>query len=308
MFYLIDEEIKEISFDGIDENKLVAGYIGTEELQLYGERLGFSQPEIDTCMTESTLFRTDVVVHENYTFTEMRIAYENSEDDCIALFIKNNLMLVVNVRDTDCSVINNLKSTLYRFPVHKLNTARLACSFMESLVSGGNMTIEMLRNEISKMEENVIKGDTDSEFSINLLEIKKKLMRLHNYYCQLLDIAEALEENENDIFEDSQLIYASNLTNRFNRLRDDVDSLRNETDHLQDAYSASLDMQLNTSMKFFTVLTTVFFPLTIIVGWYGMNFSSMPEFTWKYGYVFVIALSVLTVSGLVLLGKKQKWF
>ena len=52
-----------------------------------------------------------------------------------------------------------------------------------------------------------------------------------------------------------------------------------------------LDMKMNRNMNYLTVIGTIFFPLTIIVGWYGMNFISMPEFTWKYGYVYVILLS-----------------
>ena len=61
-------------------------------------------------------------------------------------------------------------------------------------------------------------------------------------------------------------------------------------------------------MKKFTVITSVFFPLTIIVGWYGMNFKYMPELNWKYGYVYVIALSIAAVTALILIGKKKKWF
>ncbi|MBR3737864.1 MAG: magnesium transporter, partial [Eubacterium sp.] len=92
------------------------------------------------------------------------------------------------------------------------------------------------------------------------------------------------------------------------RLREDTDSLSSSVNHLQDAYSASLDIKLNKVMKRFTVITSIFFPLTLIVGWYGMNFQSMPEFAWEYGYVFVIALSVLVVTSLILIGKKKKWF
>ena len=61
-------------------------------------------------------------------------------------------------------------------------------------------------------------------------------------------------------------------------------------------------------MKIFTVITSIFFPLTIIVGWYGMNFESMPEFKWRYGYVYVILLSVATVLALTAFGRRKKWF
>ena len=67
-------------------------------------------------------------------------------------------------------------------------------------------------------------------------------------------------------------------------------------------------MKMNQTMKHLTVLTTIFFPLTIIVGWYGMNFQSMPEFLWKYGYLYVILLSVAVVLLLLWIAKKKKWF
>ena len=68
-----------------------------------------------------------------------------------------------------------------------------------------------------------------------------------------------------------------------------------------------LDLKLNETMKLFTVLTAVFLPLTVIVGWYGMNFRNMPELTWKYGYFSVIVLSALVVGVLVAVFKRKKW-
>ena len=55
------------------------------------------------------------------------------------------------------------------------------------------------------------------------------------------------------------------------------------------------------------MLTAVFLPLTVIVGWYGMNFRNMPELTWKYGYFSVIVLSALVVGVLVAVFKRKKW-
>jgi len=53
-------------------------------------------------------------------------------------------------------------------------------------------------------------------------------------------------------------------------------------------------------------IASFFFQLTLIVGWYGMNLK-MPEFGWRYGYLFVIGISVLTVVGTLLFFKKKKW-
>ena len=84
---------------------------------------------------------------------------------------------------------------------------------------------------------------------------------------------------------------------------------------LEDSYIAYLNNEYVSSMELsafisivLLLITTIFFPLTIIGGWYGMNFQAMPEFGWKYGYIYVIILSVIVVTALLIIGKKKKWF
>jgi len=61
-------------------------------------------------------------------------------------------------------------------------------------------------------------------------------------------------------------------------------------------------------MKVLTIIATMFIPLTFLVGWYGMNFKYMPELQWEYGYPMVIAISVLTVIGLLIYFKRKQWW
>lgn len=48
-------------------------------------------------------------------------------------------------------------------------------------------------------------------------------------------------------------------------------------------------------------------PLTLIAGWYGMNFRYMPELEWHYGYHAVIAVSLAVVVFCLVLFRKKKW-
>lgn len=310
MFYQIKETPVEITAQEIDENTITAGYVTCDELAEIGEMLGFSSSTVAACRVANKNFRSGVEVYDDYTFTELRIVNpnDNHHEDCVAVYIKKNMIIVVDVEDYDASTKNKFMAALNRYSSANITLEKLIYAFIDAMIASDFKYIEDKGNEITLLEEDVLKENTDDDFSLDLLTLKKELLTLHNYYEQLLDITDAIEENENDLFDSEDLRYIANLSAKITRLREDTDSLSSSVTHLQDAYSSSLDLKLNHTMKVFTVMTSIFFPLTLIVGWYGMNFNSMPEFAWKYGYLYVIALSVLVVAALVLIGKRKKWF
>ena len=76
---------------------------------------------------------------------------------------------------------------------------------------------------------------------------------------------------------------------------------------LRDIYQSHLDIKQNRIMTVLTIVTTIFMPLTLIAGWYGMNFKYMPELESGWGYPVTIIVSVLIVLGSLLFFKKKKW-
>ncbi len=96
-------------------------------------------------------------------------------------------------------------------------------------------------------------------------------------------------------------------TSRADRLLHNVINLRDYVTQVREAYQNQLDISLNKTMKLFTVITTIFLPLTLIVGWYGMNLQ-MPEYSWAFGYPIVVGISLLVIGGCILFFKRKKWF
>ena len=88
---------------------------------------------------------------------------------------------------------------------------------------------------------------------------------------------------------------------------DTVTALRDYAAQIRDLYQAQLDVKQNRIMTLLTVVTTIFMPLTLIVGWYGMNFRYMPELEWRYAYPVVAGVSVLIVIGSLIFFKAKKW-
>lgn len=145
----------------------------------------------------------------------------------------------------------------------------------------------------------------DNDFSWRLImRIRKELLTLRGYYDQLMDMGKELEENENGFFAKKRLKYFGIIADRADRLMGRTAHLLEYAKQVQDAYQAQVDAQQNRNMQFLTVISTIFFPLTLITGWYGMNFENMPEL--EEGYPGVIMLSLVVIAGCIYIFKKKK--
>ena len=310
MFFQFEDDMITVDLKEIDPHYITAGYVTLNEFRELYEGFGFSRSNFEACKSDSSGFASTVEIYDDYSFAVLNITDSGNvygERDCIGIFIKKNLFIVVDIEDRDCSIRDNFLSSLKRYSCISITLEKLIFAFLDNLIKKDSAAINERAFEITKLEELVLKDKATDKFNFLLLNMKKELLMIRNFYEQLIDVGEALDDNENEIFEESDLRYLLNFTDRVKRQRENIDMLRSSVDHLQDAYSAYLDVKSNRIMTVFTVVTTIFFPLTLIVGWYGMNFTTMPELTWKYGYLFVIILSVSVVAILTFIMKKRKW-
>ena len=84
-------------------------------------------------------------------------------------------------------------------------------------------------------------------------------------------------------------------------------SLADHTAQIRDLNQAQIDIRQNRIMTILTVVTSIFMPLTLITGWYGMNFVHMPELQSPIAYPIIIALSVIIFFGCLIFFKIKKW-
>ncbi len=311
MLYRFDDDPVNVDFSELCDSSLYLGYINFSELSEHYRELGFANHTMEMCREHSSFFSCDIDVFDYYSFVKINIVSTdnpNLNKNSLGVFIKKNLLLIVNVKECNCINRDIFMKLTSKISCENITLEKLVCSFFEVLIYGDNKNLENAEHEINMLEEIVLKSKADKSFNLKLLNIKKELLSLRGYYEQLIDISEALRENENEIFEHSALNQFSIFTDKAVRLKENVDLLRDSVVHLWDAYQAYLDMRLNQTMKVFAFVTTIFFPITVITSWYGMNFKSMPELNWKYGYIYVIVLAVSIVAILYMWFKRKKWF
>lgn len=188
----------------------------------------------------------------------------------------------------------------------RITLARVIYSFFEKQTKEDDTVFDGIEKEIMDLEQAlIVSGKRDCVQEI--ISLRKRLMVLKKYYEQFLTVLDILIENENDIFDEKVLRSFRMLHRRTERRCQSILNLRESVTQVRESYEAEVDINLNTTMKIFTVVTTIFLPLTLVAGWYGMNFD-MPEYQWKHGYLFVVLLSVASVVFWIAFFKKKKWF
>lgn len=309
MLYQLTPEYKQITPDQFDSDRLTVGVIGINSLEKISQHFGFSQRVVEECLTERDRYRNSVDVFDEYTFCVVTIvdaADPLNHSDKVAFFFKRNLFLMVSLLDEDGSTTKLFMNAAKRYKPEATTMEKVVSAVLESFIDRDGEALAKMEFEINAMEEEVVTGKIEREFNTEVFDRRKKLLVLRNYYEQLIDIGEELQENENDIFEDGALRYIAMFTGRVGRLSVSVQLLRDALTQLREAYQAAMDYGLNRVIKMLTVLATVYLPPTLIAGWYGMNFKHMPELDWLFGYPLVIVLSVIFVAVSMYYFKKKK--
>lgn len=167
--------------------------------------------------------------------------------------------------------------------------------------------IQQLETRLTNLEQAVLDNDT-GRFLHQMSIVRKELNRTNRFYAQLGDFASSLLED----VEEKLSVHSRKQLKRFLRK---VENLRGETRMLHEyatqissEYQAQVDIAQNRVMKVLTIVTAIFLPLSLIAGWYGMNFPNMPLLGWRYGYITVAAVSALVVALLIWYFKRKKWF
>ena len=183
---------------------------------------------------------------------------------------------------------------------------RFLYDFLEQIVEDDLSIMERYEEELNGIEDMILNSHEQGDIA-RVNEIHNDIRKLLVHYEQIIDMTQELEENENGFFKEENLRYIHLFMNLLARRHDSAASLRDYTMQVRDLYHAQLEERQNRVMTLLTVVTTIFMPLTLIVGWYGMNFRYMPELEWRWGYPVVIAVSVIIAIACLIFFKKKKW-
>lgn len=285
-----------------NNNKLFVVVIKFDELKSVSGILNINEKLLYDCMNGRT---SKFESYEGLDYISLKIPIINNvlkQSKKVSMFLQKNVLVFISDGN---DILEEVISKSKTGEIKGLNLSKLLYAFFDKLTFEDTYHIEELEYEIAALEEGLMTSKNDNYLK-KIIMLRKKLLKLKRYYERLLNIAESIEENDNGLIDKKIIRYFRMFTNRINRLYQNVNNLRDYVTQVREAYQAQVDINQNQLMRLFTVVTTIFLPLTLIVGWYGMNFN-MPEYGWSYGYPFVISISVSVVVLCGVWFKKNKW-
>ena len=307
MYYAIENN-KFVQVKVIDGDKKNIALLSLEELKRDYEKLGVKQECITWCEDEIKRFSNRFEVYEDFSFSSMEfinLSQSKKNDNRVVFIIKKNIFIAIILEDTNRFVESILKEAL-KIEANNLTLDRYISLVFNRMIDGTEDLIDKYEDKILALEDKVINNSSQKNMNNYIFKIKRILSYYLKYYKSLNRFVDLIKENYEIITDSSECRYMEIFGTRVERFISDIEYLLDALIHIQDLYTTSLDYSLNNIMKVFTVVTTIFLPLTLVTGWYGMNFKNMPELTWKYGYLGVIVFSVIVVLLCIVFFKKKK--
>lgn len=303
MYYEISNQLKKIdSLDGKESDKLYV--IVSDDDSVFENNIENFQNlkyffGIKESKANKAVFYKDIIAGTFYIPYKEDVVHKNH---LFAFCIKKNMVFFLDKGSFVKSILLKISTKIqWKAP----SIERFLYTFLEMLVENELEFLETVEEKISSIEEEVLIKQSRN-FNVRILNIRKELMRLSTYYDQLIDISLTFEENENDLFEGEGLGLFRIFGDKVSRFNRKVEMLDEYIRHLRDMYEASIDIKQNQTMQTLTVITAIFSPLTLLTGWYGMNFVNMPELGMKYGYFGVIGVGLIITFICIWICKKNK--
>lgn len=290
-----------------EKGDTAVGYFTLEEAEKYREKLKISLEVITQLAKEPVRFGGGFQMKEKEACGFLYLLPEGQRPDYgrLAVFVRQSLFVLVEVSGGQEAWKQQLIGIL-EGQNGGATLERVAYEYLDQFLQQGNHWLGQLEGRILTMEHSLVEGTIDRNLNRDIFRLKCRLSMLKNYFGQFASIGALLRENENHMFWEEDFEYFKVFTDKAERHLGNTQMLCEDLIHVREALDAALDYNLNSIMKVFTVVTTVFLPLSLITGWYGMNFADMPELTWRYGYLGVALLALVVVAGCIFFFKWKK--
>lgn len=247
--------------------------------------------------------------YDNYVVSIMKMLYYDNEirsEQLSVILMEGMVISFQEIRGGDAfdMIRNRIRQGKGR--IRKMGADYLSYALLDAVVDCYFNILEKFGDRIELLEEELMEEPSKKTLR-QLHHMKREMIFLRKAVWPMRELINNLERSETELIKPSTDIYLRDLHDHAVRVIDTVETFRDLLSGMMDIYLSSVSNRMNEVIKVLTIITTIFVPVTFIVGVYGMNFDNMPELHSKWGYPIVWLVIIVTILSLLVYFRKKKW-
>ncbi|MHB8809352.1 MAG: magnesium/cobalt transporter CorA [Desulfobulbaceae bacterium] len=232
---------------------------------------------------------------------EFTVVYEQ-----ISLILTSNVVLTFREKGDDLFLPLRKRLDDDKGRLRTNGADYLAYVLMDTIVDHYFALQDSLDAVIESLDEELLNHPTPATLA-SIQGLKRELIFIRKTVSPLREMLAEILRSDSGLFRDKVLFYFRDVHDHALRITESVDTYRDMVTGMMEVYLSSISNRTNEIMKVLTVLTSIFIPLTFIVGIYGMNFEHMPELKWKWFYPALWGVFIGLPLMLLWIFRKKKW-
>ncbi|WP_338101776.1 magnesium/cobalt transporter CorA [Methanolapillus millepedarum] len=287
----------------------VTGLWDTEIVRVLGEKYGIDALTLEDILSMGQRPKTEAF--ENYIYTILKnITFDDAEKE-----IENNQISMITMEKTvitfaekPCNIFDPVIKRIKKDGrIRKYGTDHLTYALIDVIVDNYFLVVEGFEEWFDEVEKRMV-NHPEKESAGEINRMRTELFLFNKAVWPLINVTDSLEKSESKLIKKSTRVYFRDVEDHITRVVESVETGREIVTGIFDIYNSGISKRLNETMKVLTVISTIFIPLTFIVGVYGMNFEYMPELDWRYGYYVCLGLMLLIFVMMIAYFRKRGWF
>lgn len=259
----------------------------------------------------NTAQRPKIEDYGDYLFVVLKAFWAEKETDILMseqISILFGASYVISFQESQRDLFepirNRINSSQSR--IRRQGADYLAYALVDIIVDNYFVILETLGEKIELLEEDlVVQPGQEALKEIHFL--KRQMLFFRKAIWPLRETIGSLSRGESPLVKDTTLLYIRDVYDHTIQAIDTLETYRDIISGMLDIYLSSISNRMNQVMKVLTVISTIFIPLTFIVGVYGMNFKYMPELEWEWGYPAVWLLMLFVFLAMLQFFRTRKW-
>ncbi|PQP82521.1 magnesium and cobalt transport protein CorA [Paenibacillus sp. PCH8] len=259
---------------------------------------------VEDCLSDEEQ-RPKIEIYESHYFIVINsIRFDDEEIFLRAVNMFLGRHFIISVTKQKISELRTLKPILWE---QEISTPDRLLYLLVDLIVDNYFTVgDRIEARIEKLEEDILMHTKKSHLN-EIIGLRSEILWLKKVLGPQKEVINTLNKKDLRLIDDQLQKYFSDIYENAVKISETFETYRDLMGNLREAYQSSIANRANEIMRVFTAITTVFMPLTVITGIYGMNFTNMPELNWKYSYFVVIGLMVTLGLSMFFIFRKKDW-